>query len=152
MDAYKTPESDVELNPGRDFKPIKAIILGLLVSVVLSFVVSIIEGVIAGIILRVDLFSEHDLDAALSQNTTFLLTDVLITALLLFFAGRVVRKYTPRKEILFGFILSCLTFAVFLPIALSSNTFTTYPLWYNAASLLVIFVGVYLGARPGNKT
>ena len=151
MDFYKPPESDVEIETGRAFKPIKAIVLGLLVSMALSMVVSVIEVIIFAVILKLDLSDAKALNLLTGKNTTFQIVDTIITFLILFFAGRVVRKYAPGKEVLVGLIVASLTFVFALYMTISSGGFVTGPVWYNVASLLSIFVAIYLGSNPTGK-
>lgn len=148
MDVYKSPDSDVDMNSGNKFKPVKAILLGLLISVILVMIVSVIESIVFAIALGADLTNESSLNEVLTNSKLFLVTDLVLTALILFFAGVVVRKYTPNKEVLFGLILSSLTLAIYLPLALSSNTFSDYPLWYNILTLIIIYAAVFMGAKP----
>jgi hypothetical protein len=151
MDAYKTPQADVDVVVGRAYQPVKALVLGLLVSVVLALVVSIIETIAVAIAFGLDLTKESELMALVSRNITFMLFDLLVTALIMFFAGSVVGRYTPGKEVKFGLILSVLTLAVFVPMSLISNSYAQYPLWYHAVSVASIFIAIYLGARPRRK-
>ena len=152
MDVYKSPESDVEIESNSDFKPIRAIIYGLLVSIVLVMFVSIIESIVFAIALGADLTSEAAVTAALSNSSLYLTVDLVIMALILFFAGRVVRKYTPRKEILFGLVLTFITLGVYILLVISAETYLKYPIWYNVFSVVVIFSAISYGAKPRKMT
>lgn len=151
MDLYRPPASNVEINTGRTFRPITAILLGLLVSLPLSMVVSVIEVIIFAVIFRVNLTDEKSIDYLMQTNTTFQVVDTVVSLLVLFFAGRVVRKYAPGKEILFGLIVASVAFIFSLYMAISSHAFSIYPKWYGVVSLLSIFIGIYLGSRPSSK-
>lgn len=151
MDIYKTPEADVEIETGRKFKPIKAIILGLLVSVVLSTIVSMVEVIVGAMIFGVNLHNQESINAMLNTNTKFQIIDTAITLLVMFFAGSVVGKYAVGKEILFGLIVASITFGIALYIAIHSGGLSTGPEWYNVTSFLIIFIGIYFGSRRGKK-
>lgn len=148
MEAYKPPESNVDIKTGRPFKPVMAILLGLLVSVVLATIVSTIEVFVAAMIAGISLLDDKALLALTEKNTTFQLVDTIISLLVFYFAGRIVRKYTPHKEILYGSILSVITFAILLYMTIATNAFSTSPTWYNIASFIAIFAGIFLGAKP----
>lgn len=151
MDLYRPPAANVETNTNRAFKPITAILLGLLVSMLVSMLVSVIQLIIFAVIFKVNLTDEKSINDLMQTNIVFQVTDTGVSLLVLFFAGRVVRKYAPGKEILFGLIVASVTFAFSLYMAITSNAFSIYPKWYSAASLLLIFVGIYLGSRPSSQ-
>ncbi len=148
VDIYKTPESELDIETTAKFKPIKAIVFGLLVSVVLLMFIGIIEGFVAAFLFGFNLEDMKNITTTLSNSTTYLIADLLITSVILFYAGRVVRKYAPHKEMLFAVIVTILTAAIYIPLGISANSFSIYPVWYSILSTIIVFGAIILGARP----
>lgn len=148
MEAYKTPVSDVEVTADGEFRPVRAVIYGLLITVVLGVLVSMIEGIVFVVLSGGVVASDAALAAALAASLPFLLTDLVLSLILLYVAGMVVRKYAVNQEIKFGLIVCGITLAVFVPIFISSDGHEIYPLWYNIISFLSIPVALMAGAKP----
>ncbi len=150
MDAYKTPESNLELPPQRLFKPVKALVYGLLVSVGLLLVVSALELFAFAMMNRehiANLANENEIHAFFSKNSVFLVVDMCVSFAVLYFSGTIIRKYAVGYEFKFGVILSLLTLCVHLLFFSMNDASDSYPFWYNAAGLMSIFVAILLGAR-----
>ena len=152
MDAYKTPEADLATSKAPVFKPVKAILYGLSVSIILAFIVGIIESVLFGIVMGVDMADEGAFSSALASSTAFLAGDTILSALVLYFAGKVVAKHVPGKEIKYGMILTILTLAIYLPIFVATDSYSIYPIWYNLIAFVVIVLAIYLGAISRVRT
>ena len=148
MDAYKSPESNIEVVPEPVCKPVNAVVYGLLISIGLVLFVSIIEGIVFLAMLGPETISEGDLNLLLANSVPFLVTDSIMSAAIMYYAGTSVRKHAVGKEIKFGRIVSLVTFAFFLPIYISTDSLTTYPLWYNLFIFSAIFWAIQLGAKP----
>lgn len=146
MEAYKAPDSDLTTNHKRPFKPVKAILYGLSISIILTTIVSVIALVIFGFVSGVD-FTNEDTFNLLYTNNLFMFIDVILTVWVLYFSGTVVGKYTPGKEVVFAIIVSVLTLIIFAALFLMTESFSTYPIWYNLSSFVVIPVGIYFGAK-----
>lgn len=151
MEAYKTPSADLRTEDLRKHKPIKGLLIGLCLTIILATLASTINTIIFGILLGANL-SGNDLGTALASNIAFLLTDLIISAAIVFYAGRSTGKRTPGKEIKFGTILASITFLIYLPIFIYSNAFTTYPAWHNILSLFLIFTLIPYGAKSVANT
>ena len=151
MSIYKTPDADVELVEEKKPQPFKAIIYGRLVSVVLIVIASGIQGVAFTLINFEDVMafeSPEDAKNYFTGNLSFLIIDIVVSFLILYFAGTRVRKYARGQEIKYALVLSVLTFLIHLTFFIYKNSFFDYPLWYNASLLLIIFMGIFGGARP----
>ena len=148
MDIYKTPESELDIETTAKFRPVKAIVFGLLVSVVLLMFIGIIEGFVAAFLLGFNLEDMKNINTILSNNTAYLIADLLITSVILFYAGRVVRKYAPRKEMMFAVIVTILTSAIYIPLGISANSYSIDPVWYSIVSTILLFGAIIIGARP----
>ena len=151
MDAYKPPQADLEEDEAPDFKPIRALVYGLLVAIVATLVASMIEGFIfaffhAGL-------NEEQLYRAFAESYSFLITDTLLTVSILYLAGVVVKTYAARRAILFAGIVSAITLAVMVPLILLSSNKSQFPLWYNITISSAIVWAILLGASsfPGKK-
>jgi hypothetical protein len=150
MDAYKTPESNLELPQQRPFKPIKALVFGLLVSVGLMFLISTVLSIIF-YLLNIDVIEkfadESEITLFVSRNIPYLISDLIASFAVLYFSGTIVRKYAVGYELKFAVILSLLTFAALLLFVGMDDTEEDFPMWYSVASFASIFVGIILGAR-----
>ncbi|WP_062064576.1 hypothetical protein [Cellvibrio sp. OA-2007] len=150
MDAYKTPESNLELPAQALFKPVKALVYGFLISVVLLLVVSALELFVFALMNRehiASLANEGEINAFFSQHILFLVVDIIVSFAVLYFAGTVIRKYAVGYELKFGFVLALLTLGVHLVLFNVNDASDNYPFWYNAAGLISIFAAILLGAR-----
>ncbi|MDH5784138.1 MAG: hypothetical protein OEZ16_00850 [Chromatiales bacterium] len=147
MDIYKAPESDIEGEQKNKFSPVKAIVFGWLVSVVVVLTASVIETTIAAMLLNVDVMNESSLHLALANNMAFLLVDLSMSSLIMFYAGRVIRRYAVDRETMFAVILSLLTLGTFYLLVINTAAWKIYPVWYNALTIVAIFAAIMLGAR-----
>jgi hypothetical protein len=153
MDAYKTPESNLELPPPKLFKPVKALVYGLLVSVGLLLIVSALEIFVFALIHReqiAGIASGSEIHTFFSNNNVFLVVDICISFAVLYFAGTIIRKYAVGYEFKFGVILALLTLCVHLLFYKMNSASSAYPFWYDAAGFLSIFVAIILGGRQKN--
>ena len=151
MDAYKTPESNLELGLEKPFKPIIALTYGLLVSLGLSFVASNIEMIVFLLLNRdsaPSLSNESEIKLFLAKNVVFLLLDILTSVAILYYAGTRVRKFACGQEIKYGFILSAITFSVLFAVYLFDKAYSIYPHWYSFTLFASTFLAVFLGAKP----
>ena len=98
MDPYKTPDADLTTEPQRQFKPVKAILYGLMISIIVVAIVSMIEGIGFGIALGVDFNDREAFKSALANSIAFMVTDLIVSTFVFYFAGRVVGKRVPGKE------------------------------------------------------
>ena len=105
MEVNKTSQSKLSTVDVREFKPVKGILIGLVITVWVVYIVTIIELIVFRLISSIVL-SASDVELQLENNWLFLIMDLLICTVIVFFAGRSVGKRTPGKEIKYGFILT----------------------------------------------
>lgn len=140
-------------SPGRTtadtiiFSPVMAAIYGLLITLVLRTIISVIVGTIVAETSGVDFDDAHAINAILAASFTFLIADLVITAALMFWAGRVVRRYSEPLHIKIGLLVMVVTVAVYFTINYTSGAFATYPLWYNVCLLIVVVAGIFIGCK-----
>ena len=65
----------------------------------------------------------------------------------MYYAGTVVKKFTPSQEAKFGAIVSTLTFLIYVLLFIGSNSFSEFPVWYNVAVFTSIVVALNYGAK-----
>ncbi len=147
MDAYQPPNSDLTIDNKRPFKPVKAVLYGLSIAFFLTTIVSTIVFVVLGIISGVDVGNEDALNTLFASNPLFLFIDIALTGVILYFAGSVVGKHTRGKEIKYAIIVSALLLIIITPLFVLTESFSTYPMWYNLSSFIIIPVGIYFGAK-----
>ena len=147
MDVYQTPDSDLTIDNKRPFKPVKAVLYGLSIAFFLTTIVSTIVFVALGIISGVDVGNEDALNALFANNPLFLFIDIALTGGILYFAGSVVGKHTGGKEIKYSIIVSALLLIIITPLFVLTESFSTYPMWYNLSSFIIIPIGIYFGAK-----
>ncbi len=147
MDAYKTPDSNVNTSYKRPFKPIKAVLLGLSISIILLIIVSVVFAVLFSISVGVD-FNEVDaFEKLVTTHTPYLILDLLLSAVLYYFSGIVVGKNTPEKEYKYAIIVSIVTLTFFIIINVISDTGSQMPLWSEILNYLIVPVAILSGAR-----
>lgn len=129
------------------FSPIMAAIYGLLITLVLRTVISVIAGTIIAETSGVDFDDASAINAILAASLTFLITDLVLTAALMLWAGRVIRRYSDPIHLKIGLLVSAVTVAVYFYINYASGVFATYPLWYNVGLLVVVVAGILIGCK-----
>ena len=92
------------------FSPVKAIGYGLLVSVVLASTVSMVESVVFAVLTAPSLGDERKFVGFFSNSMLFLMINVFLYCLIMYYAGKVVKQHAPSKEVKFGILVSVLTF------------------------------------------
>lgn len=151
MDAYKTPASNLYIENERPYKPVAGILIGLCFSVLLmhlsSTIIAIIFGALSG-----EAITEENFSSMLAGSNLYLLADTVVSAVVLFFAGRAIGKRTKGKEIKFAIILALITLSIYLPIYIFSNAFIEYPVWYNLIAFISTVVIVPFGAKSVANT
>ena len=151
MDPYKTPTADLTTETQKPYKPVKAVLYGLSISIIITAIVSMVEGIGFGIALGVNFDDQDAFESALANSTAFMVTDVFVSTIVFYFAGRVVGKYVPGKELKYGIIVTVVTLAVYLPLLIDSDAFSSYPVWYNLLGLVVLLVVIPFGAISAAK-
>lgn len=148
MDAYKTPSSNLDIKLERPFQPIKALVIGLLISVVLATLLSTVIFVAMAINKNVLLSGGSSWNELLT-STTYLLIDLCTTFIMLYFAGYMTSKYTPNQEIKYAMILSSINFVIYFPFLIFSEE--KMAIWYIVLSTFSIFIAIYMGASSRIK-
>ena len=147
MDIYKTPGSELIDDRNRPYKPVRGIFVGLSYTIVLTMIASMILLFVFGF----DLASPS-LESEIADSSFFMFSDTIISALVMFFAGRAVGKRTPGKELKFGVILAVITAVIYLIFMISTESFKTYPLIYNLATFVVTAIAIPYGSKSSAKT
>lgn len=99
----------------------------------------------------VNLMDQTDFESTLVNSSGFLLTDLLMSALIFYWAGRVVGKRVPGKELIFGAVVTVLTLAIFIPLSIDVFSSPLYPVWYKAMSAVVFLAAIPLGSLSCKK-
>lgn len=152
MHAYKTPSANLNTPHPVPFKPVKAIVIGMLYTIVLMLFVSSILLVAFIFVLGLNNADPTVYETVIPKSTSYLITDILFSFAILYLAGRMACKHTPNQEIKYGFILSVLTLIIYIPFSYSGDTISHYPLWYILVSLANVFIAIYLGAKSRLST
>lgn len=146
MDVYKTPVAELIDDNNRPYKPVKGILIGLSYTLILASIVSMTWLVACAFVLGFDLTSPT-IETELAGNRFYMLSDTLVSALVLFFGGRAIGKQTPGKELKFGFILAFITIVLFLLLMLVTDSFKIYPLYYILLTLVTTAVVIPYGSK-----
>lgn len=144
---FKSPGAIVDKVKEGRYSPVKAILYGLLISVVLASLISMVESIIFSIVTEAEPGSESGSAAALANSVTFLTINVAVYSLIMYYAGTVVKKYTPSHGAKFGAIVSTLTFVIYVFLFIGSNSFSEFPDWYNIAVFTSIIVALNYGSK-----
>ena len=144
---FRPPVTTVNTVKEGDYSPVKAILYGLLISVVLASLVSMIESIIFSILTEAELGIESQSVTALANSVTFLTINVAVYSLIMYYAGTVVKKFTPSQEAKFGAIVSTMTFVIYFFLFIGSDSFSEFPAWYNVAVFTSIIVALNYGAK-----
>lgn len=150
MEIYQPPKSDLGTDYKRKYQPLTGLVLGLLVCIFVMFIASALMIVVFSLIAGISLMAPES-EGVLENNYMYLATDIIVSALITFYAGKVVGERTPRKEIVFGFLLATLTLGFYVVLILLFESDSLYPAWYDPVSLTTMFVATILGARTKVK-
>lgn len=151
MNNYEAPNANVE-SAVVDFKPVRGVIYSMLIAIVGVSIFSLMASIVAIVVSGVSFIDEEAVDAVLSQNVLFMVVDAIGSMVLLVLAGRVLAKYVPEKETSFSLIVTVLVLCVYgSTFVYVEGAFSSFPIWYNVASILSLFVGIPIGARLGSK-
>ena len=148
MDIYETPKADVSPQARREFKPIKGLFIGLLISIFVAGGVSFLVSVGFALMMGLD-FQSNDFEKILASNVAYLMIDMLVSTLILFLAGQAVAKRTPQQELKYGLIFAVITLALYFVLMILTRNMTTsiYPQWYVITSYILSFIAILLGAQ-----
>jgi multidrug transporter EmrE-like cation transporter len=156
LDAYKTPESDVDTSTEPTVKPVRSILYGVLISIVIWGFISVLWVVIFGAINGINVTHETEVIEAVSKNILYLVIDLILFAFVLFFAGKITAKYAPKKELKYGIILSLIMLAFYFYAFIVANNAaeanTGYPVWYKTTALILSVVAIMCGAKSRMET
>ena len=151
MDVYKTPGSELIDENNRPFKPVKGILVSLSYTILLATIVSIIWLLASGTLLGFDLTSPN-LESEMANSDIYMISDTIVSAIVLFLGGRAVGKRTPGKELKFGVILAIITAIIYLILMIATESFKTYPLIYHLILFVITAIAVPYGSKSTAKT
>ena len=118
-------------------------------TVVLIFIMSVITSLTTAILIGSDVTKPTFVNDIINYPI-YLVVDLIISALLCYFGGKVTAQYTRGQEVKYAFLLLTLTLMVYLPLVIES--FKVYPIWYTISSLISICAAILLGAKASQKT
>lgn len=146
MNNYEAPVSNVDL-PVLEFKPIRGVIYALLIAIVGVSIFSLVGSIVAIALSGVSFMDEAAVDAALSQNTLFMVVDAIGSVFLFILAGRVLAIHVPGREMLFSIMVTGIVLAVYgVTFFYAEGAFSAFPVWYNVASIACVIFGISIGA------
>lgn len=151
MDAYETPSAEFTDDNNRPFKPVKGIFVGLAYTIVLATIVSVVLLLALGTVLGFDLTSPA-LEIDMANSPIYLISDLIVTAIILFLGGRATGKRTPGSELKFGLILAAITIVIYLLLMISTDSFDTYPIFYTLATFAITAAVIPYGSISTRKT
>lgn len=146
MSIYKAPKAELEVDGAAIFSPVKAIVYGLFFSIVLTGIASIVVAITFALMVGADISDEKALESLLANNTALLITDIVVSFFVLYFAGKAAGKRVPGQEVKYGFIVSALSVAIYLSLSIAPDALSL-PMWYNIASLAIVFLAINYGAQ-----
>jgi len=151
MDIYRTPQSELVSGTIRPYAPYKGLLIGLLHTIFLVTLVSYVWLFLFGAINGLDI-SAPNFGVNVKNNPIYLATDVMVTVVVLYFAGRGIGFRTPGEELKFGVILGVLTVAIYLSLILTTGGLFKHSLFYNLAYLASPLLAIPLGAKHVAKS
>ena len=147
MHVYKTPESGLEINEEVQFKPVKAIVFSLSISIILLTILSNFFAIVFAIVLGVDFSIENEFDNVLNSSFIYLLIDLVISSIVLYFVGTIINNYVSGKETIYIVIVSVITIIYYEYLFDSSGYIVPYPLWYDLSSSAIVPIFIYVGSK-----
>lgn len=150
MQEYEPPQSDLSVSNGGKFKPVKAIILGLLMVIVVSNIASVLLFVGFGLIEGIDLTDDAAI-TRLSRHNVFLAIDFVASVIIFYVSGQIVASNTRGKEYKFAILLALITLGIYLPVFIVSDALESYSFLYNLLVLISIPAAILFGARSVAK-
>ncbi len=151
MDVYKTPDSELIDGNNRPYKPVKGVLVGLGYTVILATIISMILLFALAAILGFDLTSPN-LETEMANSAIYMISDTIVSTIVLFFGGRATGKRVPGKELKFGLILSTITIIIYLLLMIATESFKTFPLIYILSTFVITAIVVPYGSKSTAKT
>lgn len=128
-------------------KPVKAIVIGLLLCFLCLSIISTLIALVYGTYLGID-FSSHIFPQELANYYPYLFSDFAISVLFLLWCGKYLTKYSPGEEIKYALIVGILTSLIGVAVTLLDfRAYSAFPLWYMILSVLLTPVLIYYGAK-----
>jgi len=150
-DVYQTPDSNLVDSENIPMQPVKAVIVGLLLTFVGMSIVSSALAFAAASILGVSILSEPS-SLKLVSNYPYLILDTIISILYLFWCGKFLTRYVPGQESKYGIIVALLTSSIYIASSLAFIEFIQgYPAWYFPVSLILTPLAIFFGFKCGVK-
>jgi len=149
MDAYKTPESNLDLTQVPLFRPGKAMLIGLLITVVLYQLIAnlmTLVFIIFNVTNSTNPTNFNEQATNLYNNPLFLIIDLAISFTMCFIAGYSTSKYVPNKEIQYAIILIIINFLIYISLTLFTDNDQSFPTWYIALSYLITVIAILSGS------
>ncbi len=132
-------------------KPVKGILVGLGYTILLATIIGMIWLFAFGTILGFDLTSPN-LESEMAGSTLYMISDTIVSAIVLFLGGRAAGKRTPGKELRFGVILASITAIIYLILIIATGSLETFPLIYVLMAFVVTAIAVPYGAKSTAQT
>ncbi len=151
MDVYKTPGSELIEENNRPYKPVKGILVGLSYTILLATIISMIWLFAFGALLGFDLTSPN-LETEMANSTLYMISDTIVSTIILFLGGRAIGKRTPGKELKFGVILAVITAIIYLILMIATESLKTFPLIYILITFVITAIAVPYGSKSTAKT
>lgn len=145
-DVHKITEIEEPIMAAAEIRPVKTILIGLVMAVFVVGTISLILAMVFGALTGADLTTEK-LMLDLAGNNLYLVSDLFLTFIALLMCGYVAVKHVPSEEIKYGLILGVITFVLYGVMLAFTESISAYPTWYLALSILIVIPAVLFGAK-----
>ncbi|GAB4192108.1 MAG: hypothetical protein Tsb002_21510 [Wenzhouxiangellaceae bacterium] len=150
MNHYQTPQASLKREQLTD-RPVKALLLGGLIAFVVVNIVSTLSAVVFVVMNGVNMLDEAAFTRALADSTMYLIFDLLLSAVIMYFAGRVAGRYAPGQAQWIGIVLGVMTVIVYGLLYLILDAYSDWPVWYMVLSFSLMLVMPIIGAHASSR-
>lgn len=150
MDAYKSPESEIE-DKTKKHQPIKGLIKSSLVATIILMLAGLAFMVLTALIFGVDLEDQDGPDSFMNTNITYMVLSLILSVVVLYQSGRLLGNhlFINFNEWAAGLVTVCMV--VFYGPYLIWDMQLYSPVWYQVASFLSVPICIFLGVKSREK-
>ena len=138
-------------NGNGSFSPFKATLYALVVALAFRPVATMITGTVVVGSNGIDLNDPLAINSALATSQVFLVANLVLTAILIVLAGKLVKRYAAPIHLRVVLWVGAVTVGVSAYAFYVAGTFTVYPLWYTACLFIVRISGLFPGCIKADQ-
>lgn len=146
MRSYGYDDSTTTVDAIGEYRPYRGLLIGLFIALVVALLAG---GSVGFVFLKYIDFADlqNDLPTLIAESRNFLVILLLVSIVVMFFAGRAVGSHAPGREGAYGVILATLVAIIQLFLYKAYDGFWFFPAWFNIVLFVTMYGAICLGAK-----